>query len=57
MPKVINVRDHLLLKSRMFCEVERNVKMTRCRLKGGDGEVGMAMETGEQGEMLGAGRG
>ena len=30
------------LKSGMFCEVESNVKMTRCRLQGGDGEVGMA---------------
>ena len=30
------------LKSGMFCKVESNVKMTRCRLQGGDGEVGMA---------------
>ena len=30
------------LKCGMFCEVESNVKMTRCRLQGGDGEVGMA---------------
>ena len=34
------------LKFRMFCVVESNVKMTRCKLQGGDGEV----ETGEQGE-------
>ena len=30
------------LKSVMFCDVERYVKMTRCRLQGGDVEVGMA---------------
>ena len=30
------------LKSGMFCKVESNVKMTRCRLQGGDDEVGMA---------------
>ena len=34
------------LKSGMFGEVESNVKMTRCRLQGGNGKV----ETGEQGE-------
>ena len=36
----------VIRKSGMFCEVESNVKMTRCKLQGGDGEV----ETGEQGE-------
>ena len=36
----------VIRKSVMFCEVESNVKMTRCKLQGGDGEV----ETGEQGE-------
>ena len=30
------------LKSGTFCEVKRNVKMTRCRLQGGAGNVGMA---------------
>ena len=30
------------LKSGIFCKVESNVKMTRCRLQGGDDEVGMA---------------
>ena len=30
----------------MFCEVESNVKMMRCRLQGGNGKV----ETGGQGE-------
>ena len=39
------------LKSGMYCKVKSNVKMTRCRLQGGDGEVG----TGEQGELLGQG--
>ena len=34
------------LKSGIFFEVDSNVKMTRCRLQGGNGEV----ETGEQGE-------
>ena len=34
------------LKSVMFCEVESNVKMMRCRLQDKNGEG----ETGEQGE-------
>ena len=50
-------------KSGMFWEVESNVMMTRCRLQGGDGEVGMATGRQESRErlptwkILGAGRG
>ena len=48
-PNYISVKSDftgVIRKSVMFCEVESNVKMTRCKLQGGDGEV----ETGEQGE-------
>ena len=40
------------LKSGMFCEVESNVKMTRCQLQGGDGMVGMARWRLESRERL-----
>ena len=50
------------LKSWMFCKMERDVKMTKCRLQVGDGDVGMArwrLESRErcwgQGEAKGEG--
>ena len=51
------------LKSGMFCKVNNNVKITRFRLQGGNGKVGMAswrLESRERlpnWKMLGAGRG
>ena len=39
-------------KSGMFCEVERNVKMTGCRLQGGNGEAAMARWRLESRERL-----
>ena len=40
------------LRSRMFGEVESNLKITRSRLQGGDDEVGMARWKLESGERL-----